>query len=78
MTMFFEVYSVRSKLTKAERQAAHEFTNISHRNLTYWFSNRKRRDPNDLEEYKKLVSESTITCYKDYLEWQDAQDLEEE
>jgi hypothetical protein len=80
MAMFFEIYSVRDKLTKAERQAAHEYTKIDPRNLTYWFSNRKRRVSNELEEYKKIVSESNgaITCYKDYLEWQDAQVMEEE
>lgn len=63
-TMFFEVYSCRSKLSKNERHLIQRQTGLPPRSITYWFANHKRRYQRELQKYRRSGAES----YAEYLE----------
>ncbi|KAI9302371.1 hypothetical protein BJ944DRAFT_270023 [Cunninghamella echinulata] len=78
--VFFTVYSQRDKLTKEQRKEVQQHTQLQPRNITYWFSNHKRRFQQSLELYKRVLAESkgVIQNYDDYLNWRRKQGLPEE
>ncbi|CAO3628446.1 unnamed protein product [Cunninghamella echinulata] len=78
--VFFTVYSQRDKLTKEQRKEVQQHTQLQPRNITYWFSNHKRRFQKSLELYKRVLAESNgaIQNYEDYLNWRREQGLPEE
>lgn len=78
-SVFFEVYSKQSKLSKEQRAIVQEKTGLPSRNITYWFSNHKRRFQDTLEIYRKAVidSEGSINCYDDFIQWRKDNELPE-
>lgn len=70
-SVFFEVYSQQSKLTKEQRVKVQERTGLPSRNITYWFSNHKRRFQNTLKIYRKAVreSEGAVKSYDEFIQW---------
>jgi hypothetical protein len=70
-SVFFEVYSCQNKLTKYQRAQVQKKTGLPSRNITYWFSNHKRRFQQTLAVYRKTVEDSkgSIKNYTDFLEW---------
>jgi hypothetical protein len=78
MSMFFNIYSQRDKLTKDQRRQVVEYTGLNPRNVTYWFSNHKRRFQSALFLFKRLVAEGRIQTYDDYLQWRRDQGLSED
>lgn len=78
-SVFFEVYSKQNKLTKEQRAAVQEKTGLPSRNITYWFSNHKRRFQDSLEIYRKAVidSKGLINCYEDFIQWRKRRGLSE-
>lgn len=78
-SVFFEVYSKQSKLSKEQRVAVQEKTGLPSRNITYWFSNHKRRFQDSLEIYRKAVidSKGSINCYEDFIQWRKDRGLSE-
>lgn len=78
--VFFTVYSQRDKLTKEQRKEVQRHTQLQPRNITYWFSNHKRRFQESLELYKRVIAESNgfIKNYDDYLNWRREKGLPEE
>ena len=70
-SVFFEVYSKQSKLTKDQRAEVKRITGLPSRNITYWFSNHKRRFQNTLKIYKQAVTESkgAVKTYDDFVQW---------
>lgn len=79
-TVFFDIYSSRDKLTKEQRRQVQKDTGLKPRNITYWFSNHKRRFQTSLAVYKKVVKEShgKIQSYDDFLNWRRSQGLPDE
>ncbi|CAO3701304.1 unnamed protein product [Rhizopus stolonifer] len=73
-SIFYDIYSVRSRLTKEQRKRIEKETGLKPRNITYWFSNHKRRFQHALEEFKQIVKESNgqVKTYGDFLDWQKA------
>ncbi|RCI02589.1 hypothetical protein CU098_011151 [Rhizopus stolonifer] len=73
-SIFYDIYSVRSRLTKEQRKRIEKETGLKPRNITYWFSNHKRRFQHALEEFKQVVKESNgqVKTYGDFLDWQKA------
>ncbi|KAI9254265.1 hypothetical protein BY458DRAFT_425022, partial [Sporodiniella umbellata] len=71
-SIFYEIYSAQSRLTKEQRKYIENQTGLKPRNITYWFSNHKRRFQHALEEFKKTVQESQgqVKNYGDFLNWQ--------
>ncbi|ORZ05839.1 hypothetical protein BCR42DRAFT_427865 [Absidia repens] len=59
------------KLTKALRKKIMHETGLNSRNLTYWFSNRKRRPPFLGQQYKEAVIQSRgqVKTYEDFELW---------
>ncbi|CAO3579716.1 unnamed protein product [Absidia cylindrospora] len=72
--------SQRDKLTKDQRRQVVEKTGLKPRNVTYWFSNHKRRFQAALEVFKKLVAESNgkIQTYDDFIQWRKENGLSED
>lgn len=70
-SVFFEVYSYQKKLTKQQRKEVQKKTGLASRNITYWFSNHKRRFHQTLQIYRDAVENSNgkIKNYKDFLLW---------
>ncbi|KAI8050118.1 hypothetical protein BDF21DRAFT_433060, partial [Thamnidium elegans] len=70
-SVFFEVYSKQKKLTKEQRMQVQQRTGLPSRNITYWFSNHKRRFKDTLQVYRQAVEEShgAIENYKDFIRW---------
>lgn len=79
-SMFFDIYSRREKLTKDQRRQVQKETGLKSRNITYWFSNHKRRFQNSLLVFKKTVEESNgvVKTYDDFLRWRKLRGLSEE
>ncbi|ORX59385.1 hypothetical protein DM01DRAFT_1332864 [Hesseltinella vesiculosa] len=69
--MFFNVYSKRDKLTKEQRRQVVQRTGLKPRNITYWFSNHKRRFHRALACFKQLVKDPSthVKTYGDFLQW---------
>ena len=63
-TMFYEVYSCRSKLSKQERYLIQRQTGLPPRSITYWFANHKRRYQRELLKYRRSGAKS----YAEYLD----------
>ncbi|KAI7890508.1 uncharacterized protein EV154DRAFT_603176 [Mucor mucedo] len=79
-SIFFDIYSSRDKLTKDQRRQVQKETGLKPRNITYWFSNHKRRFHNSLLVFKKIIKDSkgSVKNYDDFLEWRRARGLTEE
>ncbi|KAI9269708.1 hypothetical protein EDC94DRAFT_686132 [Helicostylum pulchrum] len=79
-SIFFDIYSNNDKLTKDQRRQVQRETGLKPRNITYWFSNHKRRFQNSLLVYKKIVTESkgSVKNYNDFLLWRRSRGLSEE
>ncbi|KAI7901996.1 uncharacterized protein BX663DRAFT_513168 [Cokeromyces recurvatus] len=79
-SVFFEVYSCQSKLTKQQRLEVQRKTGLPPRNITYWFSNHKRRFQNTLKIYRKIVNEANgkIKNYHDFINWRKEHGLPEQ
>ncbi|KAI8076786.1 uncharacterized protein BX664DRAFT_343918 [Halteromyces radiatus] len=79
-TLFFSIYSRQDKLTKEQRRQVVEHTGLKPRNITYWFSNHKRRFHSALQLFKKLLVESDgrIQTYDDFLIWRRENGLSED
>ncbi|KAG2223190.1 hypothetical protein INT45_011536 [Circinella minor] len=79
-SVFFNIYSKRDKLTKEQRKQVQIHTGLKPRNITYWFSNHKRRFQNSLQVFKQAVNESKgkIKSYDDFLEWRRKRGLPED
>lgn len=79
-TIFFDIYSHREKLTKDQRRQIQKKTGLKPRNITYWFSNHKRRFQNSLAVFKQVVKESQgkVKTYDDFLAWRKEKGLPEE
>ncbi|KAI9481188.1 MAG: hypothetical protein EXX96DRAFT_565729 [Benjaminiella poitrasii] len=79
-SVFFNIYSSRDKLTKEQRRQVQKETGLKPRNITYWFSNHKRRFQTSLSVFKKVVEESEgkIKTYDDFLAWRRERGLPEE
>lgn len=79
-SIFFDIYSNRDKLTKDQRRQVQKETGLKPRNITYWFSNHKRRFHNSLLVFKKIINDSkgSVKNYDDFLEWRRARGLTEE
>lgn len=79
-SIFFDIYSIRDKLTKEQRKQVQKETGLKPRNITYWFSNHKRRFQNTLHVFKKTVQESNgkVKTYDDFLKWRRDRGLSED
>ncbi|KAI8645875.1 hypothetical protein BD408DRAFT_411196 [Parasitella parasitica] len=66
---FFDFYSKQCKLTKEQRELVIEETGLNSRNVTYWFSNHKRRLGTELHIYRKAVKEHGIKNYDGFVQW---------
>ncbi|KAI8375486.1 hypothetical protein BD560DRAFT_70831 [Blakeslea trispora] len=68
-SVFFEIYSCQNKLTKQQRLEVQRRTGLPSRNITYWFSNHKRRFKDTLKIYRNTVkaSDGTIKNYSDFV-----------
>lgn len=79
-SVFFSIYSKRDKLTKDQRRQVQLHTGLKPRNITYWFSNHKRRFQTSLKVFKRTVRESNgkVKTYDDFLEWRREHKLPEE
>ncbi|KAI9244479.1 hypothetical protein BDA99DRAFT_529067 [Phascolomyces articulosus] len=79
-SVFFSIYSKRDKLTKEQRKQVQLHTGLKPRNITYWFSNHKRRFQNSLQVFKQAVREShgKIKTYDDFLLWRRKKGLPED
>ncbi|KAI8973702.1 hypothetical protein BDF20DRAFT_667353 [Mycotypha africana] len=59
-----------SKLTKEQRREIHRKTGLPSRNITYWFSNHKRRFAPMLKVYKKCMElNKDLKTYKDFVQY---------
>ncbi|KAI7862570.1 hypothetical protein BDF14DRAFT_1527340 [Spinellus fusiger] len=79
-SVFFSIYSKRDKLTKDQRREVQEQTGLKPRNITYWFSNHKRRFQTSLKVFKQTVRESggRVKSYDDFLHWRSMHGLSSE
>ncbi|KAI8061516.1 uncharacterized protein B0P05DRAFT_590678 [Gilbertella persicaria] len=79
-TIFFDIYSSRDKLTKDQRRQVQKETGLKPRNITYWFSNHKRRFQTSLAVFRRVVGQSggQVKTYDDFLAWRQAHGLPEE
>ncbi|KAI8377097.1 hypothetical protein EDC96DRAFT_455829 [Choanephora cucurbitarum] len=79
-TVFFSIYSSREKLTKEQRRQVQKQTGLKPRNITYWFSNHKRRFQTSLAVFKRVVDQSggQVKTYDDFLAWRRQHGLPEE
>ncbi|KAI8150310.1 hypothetical protein BJV82DRAFT_586709 [Fennellomyces sp. T-0311] len=79
-SIFFSIYSKRDKLTKDQRRQVQQHTGLKPRNITYWFSNHKRRFQTSLHVFKETVraSNGKIKTYDDFLRWRLDRGLPEE
>ncbi|KAL1932512.1 hypothetical protein VTP01DRAFT_8190 [Rhizomucor pusillus] len=70
-SVFFNIYSQREKMSKDQRRQVQEQTGLKPRNITYWFSNHKRRFQASLLVFKHTVRESKgkVKTYDDFLQW---------
>ncbi|KAG0181246.1 hypothetical protein DFQ28_011273 [Apophysomyces sp. BC1034] len=70
-SVFFKIYSKHEKLTKEQRLQVQRHTGLKPRNITYWFSNHKRRFQGTLEVYRQTVKQSggQVKTYDDFLNW---------
>ncbi|CAO3595369.1 unnamed protein product [Absidia cylindrospora] len=68
---FVDTVGQDRKLTKALRKKIMHETGLNSRNLTYWFSNRKRRPPFLGQQYKEAVIQSRgqVKTYEDFELW---------
>lgn len=71
-SIFYDIYSVRDRLTKEQRKQIQKETGLKPRNITYWFSNHKRRFQHTLSAFKQTVKESNgkVKTYEDFLKWE--------
>ncbi|OBZ85085.1 hypothetical protein A0J61_06865 [Choanephora cucurbitarum] len=78
-SVFFEIYSCQNKLTKQQRFEVQRRTGLPSRNITYWFSNHKRRFKDTLKIYRNTVkaSNGAIKSYRDFVEYRIRQGLPE-
>ncbi|KAI8390349.1 hypothetical protein BD560DRAFT_6787 [Blakeslea trispora] len=78
--VFFSIYSSRDKLTKEQRRQVQKETGLKPRNITYWFSNHKRRFQASLAVFKRVVNQSDgrVKTYDDFLAWRRNHGLPEE
>ncbi|KAL0139489.1 Homeodomain-like DNA binding domain-containing transcription factor [Mucor lusitanicus] len=72
---FFNYYSKQCKLTREQREAVIRETGLRSRNITYWFSNHKRRLGTELAIYRKLTREHKIKDYDAFVQWRQDQEL---
>ncbi|KAG1472414.1 hypothetical protein G6F56_001554 [Rhizopus delemar] len=79
-SVFFDIYSVRDKLTKEQRRKVQKDTGLKPRNITYWFSNHKRRFQSSLVLFRKTVHESKgkIKTYHEFLKYRKDRGLSSE
>ncbi|KAF7724383.1 hypothetical protein EC973_001108 [Apophysomyces ossiformis] len=79
-SVFFNIYSKQDKLTKEQRLRVQRHTGLKPRNITYWFSNHKRRFQTALQVFRQTVRESNgqVKTYNDFLEWRRNHGLPEE
>ncbi|KAI9311217.1 hypothetical protein BX666DRAFT_1999052 [Dichotomocladium elegans] len=79
-SVFFSIYSKRDKLTKEQRRQVQIHTGLKPRNITYWFSNHKRRFQRALKVYKQTVQKTggAIKSYDDFLLWRRRHGLTDE
>ncbi|KAI8072734.1 hypothetical protein BC940DRAFT_122962 [Gongronella butleri] len=75
---FFEKYSQRDKLAKEERRQIVRHTGLKPRNITYWFSNHKRRFRRALQLFKQLAKKGEIKTYEDFLSWRRVQGMNDD
>ncbi|KAG2212798.1 hypothetical protein INT46_002126 [Mucor plumbeus] len=76
--IFFNYYSKQYKLTKEQRDVVIDNTGLRSRNVTYWFSNHKRRLGAELQIYRNAVREYDIKNYDEFLQWRRDHDLPEQ
>ncbi|KAG1148282.1 hypothetical protein G6F38_003621 [Rhizopus arrhizus] len=71
-SIFYDIYSVRDRLTKEQRKQIQKETGLKPRNITYWFSNHKRRFQHTLSAFKQTIKESNgkVKTYEDFLKWE--------
>ncbi|CEP08359.1 hypothetical protein [Parasitella parasitica] len=74
---FFNFYSKQCKLTKEQRDLVIDETGLNSRNVTYWFSNHKRRLGTELEIYREAVTEHGISNYDEFVQWRRGRGLPE-
>ncbi|KAG1102926.1 hypothetical protein G6F42_017292 [Rhizopus arrhizus] len=72
---FFNYYSKQYKLTREQRETVIRETGLRSRNITYWFSNHKRRLGAELAIYRKLIREHKLKDYDAFLRWRQDQEL---
>ncbi|CAO3624830.1 unnamed protein product [Mucor fragilis] len=72
---FFNHYSKQYKLTREQRETMIRETGLRSRNITYWFSNHKRRLGAELAIYRKLTREHKIKDYDAFVQWRQGRDL---
>ncbi|KAI7872955.1 hypothetical protein BDF14DRAFT_1750636 [Spinellus fusiger] len=76
-SIFYTVYIKDKRLTKQQRQDIHQKTGLSLRNITYWFSNHKRRHSKAIELFNEAtkITNGKISNFKEFLLWQREQKL---
>jgi hypothetical protein len=79
-SIFFDIYSTKDKLTKDQRRKVQQETGLKPRNITYWFSNHKRRFQHSLTVFKQTVQETQgkVKTYDDFLIYRRINGLPEE
>ncbi|KAK4509366.1 uncharacterized protein ATC70_007717 [Mucor velutinosus] len=79
-SIFFDIYSTKDKLSKDQRRKVQQETGLKPRNITYWFSNHKRRFQHSLNVFKKTVQETQgqVKTYDDFLIYRRLHGLPEE
>lgn len=79
-SIFFDIYSTKDKLTKDQRRKVQQETGLKPRNITYWFSNHKRRFQHSLNVFKQTVQETQgkVKTYDDFLIYRRMNGLPEE
>lgn len=79
-SIFFDIYSSKNKLTKDQRRKVQQETGLKPRNITYWFSNHKRRFQHSLNVFKQTVqnTQGKVETYDDFLIYRRMNGLPEE
>lgn len=77
-SVFFEVYSKQPKLTKQQRIEVQKKTGLPSRNITYWFSNHKRRFQGSLNLFKQVTENGSVATYNDFIKWRRKHGLPEQ